>query len=165
MAMRMVRAATVSEWIAAPPEVVWQLVADVTRGGEWSGESLGCEWLDGAHEAKPGVRFRGRNKRRVFRWTRVSEVVSAVPLRELTWRTLHSLLYPDSTEWSIKLEEEAEGTRVTEEMHLLHMNRLMEIGIYWFIPAHRDRTQDLAGDLRRLKAVAERLAADPLAVG
>jgi Polyketide cyclase / dehydrase and lipid transport len=158
MAMRMVRAATVSEWIAAPPEVVWGLVADVTRGGEWSGESLGCEWLDGVHEATPGARFRGRNKRGLFGWQRISEVISVDRPRTLVWRTVPTFMYPDSTEWRLGLEEEAGGTRVTEEMRILRMYRPMEIGIYWFIPAHRDRTQDLAEDLQRLKLVAERQA-------
>ncbi|MGO9154394.1 SRPBCC family protein [Mycobacterium sp.] len=33
--------------IAAPPEVVYDLLADITRMGEWSPECCRCVWLDG----------------------------------------------------------------------------------------------------------------------
>ncbi|MEY2406750.1 MAG: Polyketide cyclase / dehydrase and lipid transport, partial [Acidimicrobiaceae bacterium] len=37
--------------IDADPEVVYGLVADVTRMGEWSPETVSAAWLDGATEA------------------------------------------------------------------------------------------------------------------
>jgi uncharacterized protein YndB with AHSA1/START domain len=49
----------VSVEIAAPPDAVYDLIADVTRMGEWSPECVRCRWLDGAQEARPGARFRG----------------------------------------------------------------------------------------------------------
>src|SRR5262249_61615069 len=61
----------------APIDAVWDVVRDVTRTGEWSHECLSVEWLDGATEARPGARFRGKNKARMFRWGRVCEVVSS----------------------------------------------------------------------------------------
>ena len=42
------------------PEVMWDLIPDVTRIGEWSPECVGARWLDGASPA-PGARFEGRN--------------------------------------------------------------------------------------------------------
>lgn len=155
MTMRLARSAKPSVWTAAPREVIWDVVADATRGGQWSGESLGCEWLDGASEARPGVRFKGRNQRGRMRWGRVNEVVVADRPRDLVWRTLPTVSYPDSTQWRISLEEEAGDTRATEEMRILHLPRPMEIGLYWLLPAHRDRSPDLAHDLQRLKLVAE----------
>ncbi|GAC1519546.1 MAG: SRPBCC family protein [Chloroflexota bacterium] len=145
----------VSVHVDASPDAVWDVIADVTRGGEWSGESCGCEWLDGATRAEPGARFRGRNRRRGWRWNRINEVASADRPRGLVWRTLPSALFRDSTEWRIALEPDAGGTRVSEEMQVLTISRPMEIALYWCMPVHRDRTADLLEDLRRLKAVVE----------
>jgi len=44
-----------STGIAAPPEVVWELVSDITRMGEWSPECRQCEWIGNA--AEPGREF------------------------------------------------------------------------------------------------------------
>jgi hypothetical protein len=41
--------------IAAPPEVVYDLLADITRMGEWSPECYRCVWLDGATAAQVGT--------------------------------------------------------------------------------------------------------------
>ena len=45
--------------IDAPPEVVYDLVADVTRTPEFSPEVRRCTWLDGATGPAVGARFRG----------------------------------------------------------------------------------------------------------
>src|SRR4051812_40486319 len=50
--------------IGAPPEAVWDLVADVTRIGEWSPEAVRAEWIDGATGPVVGARFKGHNKRK-----------------------------------------------------------------------------------------------------
>src|SRR5262245_25411777 len=98
--------------VAAAPDAVWDVVADVTRVGEWSHECVGAEWLDGATAAAPRARFRGRNRSGLFRWGRTCEIVTAEPW-ELTWRTVPTILYPDSTEWTIRLEAAAAGgTRI-----------------------------------------------------
>ena len=34
--------------VAAPPDEVWSLIADVTQMGSWSPETESCEWLGGA---------------------------------------------------------------------------------------------------------------------
>jgi hypothetical protein len=49
--------------IAAPLEVVWDLISDITRIGEWNVESRSCEWLAGATDPMPGARCRRRNRR------------------------------------------------------------------------------------------------------
>jgi len=140
--------------VDAPPDAVWDVVRDVTRVGEWSHECRTAVWLDGASEARPGTRFRGRNVAGVFRWGRVCEVVSADPW-ELTWRTVPSRFYPDRTTWTIRLREaEGGGTRIEQTFDGLGPELLLRLyGLV--IPAHRDRTEKLAGDLRRLGAVAE----------
>jgi hypothetical protein len=62
------RRGTASIEVAVPPEVVYLLVSDVTRMGEWSPECYRCTWLDDVGTAVPGARFRGYNKLGNFRW-------------------------------------------------------------------------------------------------
>lgn len=51
--------------IAAPPDLAYDLITDVTRMGEWSPECYRCDWVDGVVAAIPGARFRGYNRRSV----------------------------------------------------------------------------------------------------
>src|SRR5258708_6330417 len=67
----------VHQHIEAGPEVVYDLVADVTRMGEWSPECVGCEWVDGATGPAVGARFRGRNRHGLARWSNKPRVVAA----------------------------------------------------------------------------------------
>lgn len=43
--------------IDAHPDVVYDLIADVTRMPEFSPEVIRCEWLDGATGPAVGARF------------------------------------------------------------------------------------------------------------
>ena len=61
----------VSAQMAAAPEKLYDLVADLPRMGEWSPECAGGEWLGGATAARPGVRFRGKNENGRKRWQTV----------------------------------------------------------------------------------------------
>jgi hemerythrin-like domain-containing protein len=132
---------------------VWDVVRDATRIGEWSHECVGATWLDGAQAAVPGARFRGRNRNGVFRWGRVCEVIDATPWG-LTWRTVPTALFPDSTEWRIRLHEADGGTRIEQTFRALKVPRFLDVVYATALPAHRDRTRALTEDLRRLGAVA-----------
>jgi uncharacterized protein YndB with AHSA1/START domain len=54
--------ATAEEEVAARPELVWDLVADVTRVGEWSRECIWAAWLGEPGRPRPGARFIGHNR-------------------------------------------------------------------------------------------------------
>jgi uncharacterized protein YndB with AHSA1/START domain len=54
--------ATAEEVTAARPELVWDLVADVTRVGEWSPECIRAAWLGEPSRPQPGARFTGYNR-------------------------------------------------------------------------------------------------------
>ena len=141
--------------IAAVPESVWSVVADVTRVGEWSGECRGCAWVEPDRILAPGVRFRGRNRRGGLRWTRLNEVVVADRPRAIVWRTVARFPYPDSVEWRLRLDQVDGGTSVTQGFEVLHIPKMMEWGVGIVMPAHRDRSIDLADDLVRLKGLVE----------
>ncbi len=138
--------------ITAGIDEVWDVVRDPTRVGEWSHECLDGEWVGDAVEARPGARFRGRNKQGLFRWGRLCEVVSAEPY-ELVWRTVPTRLYPDSTEWSLRLEPVVGGTRIEQTFELVKGTKL-ELVYATMLPAHRDRTDALTQDLERIGALA-----------
>jgi hypothetical protein len=144
--------------VDADRDAVWDVVRDVTRVGEWSHECLAAEWLGGATAAVPGARFRGRNRNGIFRWGRVCEVVGAAPW-ELAWRTVPTVLYPDSTEWRIRLHEADGCTRIEQTFKVVKAPKILDVVYATVIPAHRDRTQALTDDLRRLGALAARTTA------
>jgi len=137
--------------VEAPAQAVWDVVSDVTRVGEWSGECRGCQWEPGSTAAVPGARFRGRNRRGGLRWTRLNEVVLADAPTELVWQTVAAGLYPDSVEWRLHISEDGASTRVEESYRIVTLPKVMEWALAVAMPAHRDRSRDLLEDLGRLK--------------
>jgi uncharacterized protein YndB with AHSA1/START domain len=150
---------TVSMDVDASPEQVWSLLTDLTRAGEWSHESTGGEWLDGAHGPVAGARFQGRNAQGSYRWTRQCEVLAVDPGRSISWRTVPTSLYRDSTIWTYVLEPTERGCRITQHFEIVQLGKIMDRVLYAVVPAHRDRSEALAGDVRRLGERAARLVA------
>ena len=54
--------AAAEEVVAARPELVWDLLADITRVGQWSPECIGAAWLAEPGRPRPGARFTGYNR-------------------------------------------------------------------------------------------------------
>src|SRR3954451_20430486 len=143
--------------VAAAPDAVYAIVSDVTRMGEWSPETIKCEWIDGATGPAVGARFKGSNKRGMARWSTKPRVVTADEGKEFAFVTTH--LGKDATKWSYRFEPADGGTKVTESFEMMFdmpwyftmTDRLM-MGI-------KDRKADLeegmAVTLQRLKASAE----------
>jgi len=75
------RGLDVTAAIRAPADVLYALVSDVTRMGEWSPENVGGRWLDGVPAPVVGARFRGSNRRGWRRWSTTCTVVAAEPGR------------------------------------------------------------------------------------
>ncbi|HYZ93746.1 MAG TPA: SRPBCC family protein [Actinomycetota bacterium] len=75
----------VEERIAAPAEVLYGLVSDITRTGEWSPENIGGRWLGGATGPAVSARFRGSNRRGLRRWSTTCTVVAADPGRRFAF--------------------------------------------------------------------------------
>lgn len=59
------------------PEVVWNLISDVTRTGDWSPENTGSRWRHGATGPALGARFQGTNRNGIFYWRTTAVVVAA----------------------------------------------------------------------------------------
>jgi len=152
------RNGTVTIEVDATPQQVWDLLTDVTRSGEWSHETRGGEWLDGATGPVPGARFRGRNQNGRSKWTRQCEVLTSDPGRSISWRTVPSAIYRDSTVWTYELEPTERGCRITQRFEVVKLGPIIDRILYAIVPAHRDRSEALAGDVRSLGEHAARVA-------
>ncbi|OBF29557.1 hypothetical protein A5724_24960 [Mycobacterium sp. ACS1612] len=140
--------------IAAPPDLVYQLVADVTRMGEWSPECYRCEWLDAATSASAGARFRGYNRRGRYRWERTAIVQVADPGREFAFTTIDDRTGRRETNWQYTMETSRSGTLLRERFEFLwcsFTNRALEM----LAPRGRQVQRGIEETLARIKRAAE----------
>ena len=98
--------------IAVPPEQVYDLVADVTRMGEWSPENTGGRWVGDAVGPDAGVRFRGSNRKGLRRWTTTCTVTAADRGERFAFDVKLGPL-PIAT-WEYIFRADDGGTKVTE---------------------------------------------------
>jgi hypothetical protein len=148
----------VSAYMAAPPETVYDLVADVTRTPEFSPEVQSCTWLDGATKAAVGARFKARNKvQRGPGWSNKPVVTVADRGREFTFTRTE--LGGGTMRWSYRFEPEGAGTRVTESYEVLRPLTAFMWFVIGTVCGRKDRRSDLRAGmqltLERIKAVAE----------
>lgn len=158
---RVQRNGSIAVLVDADIDAVWNVVRDPTRVGEWSHECVACRWIDGANDARPGARFRGRNRQGVFAWGRICEIVTAEP-HEIVWRTVPTRRYGDSTVWALRLARSGSQTRIEQTFQVVRGTWLEPV-FARLLPAHRDRTRALEEDLRRIGELAA--ASDPSATG
>jgi hypothetical protein len=100
--------------IKCSPEELYDMVADVTRVGEWSPMCTACWWDegDGPHV---GAKFTGRNERPEATWETRSEVVAADRGRKFAWVVVEP---PTGARWSYSFAAVDGGTEVTETWEL-----------------------------------------------
>ncbi|MCP2315027.1 Polyketide cyclase / dehydrase and lipid transport [Nocardia amikacinitolerans] len=140
---------------AERPEAVWAVLTDITRVGEWSHECRGADWVGDSTRVEVGARFRGRSKSGFLRWRRICTVTVADAPKELVWVT-HGGIFGDHTEWRFLLRPTPDGTRIRQTYRVLALPVWFDRMIYRFLPAHRDRSRALQGDLDRLAQLVER---------
>ncbi|MEO6714176.1 MAG: SRPBCC family protein [Mycobacteriales bacterium] len=164
MAKELARDCRVEVEVAAPVDAVWRVVADVTRTGEWSHECHRVELLHGATSAVRGTQLHGGNKSLWWRWSRTSEIIELEPGRLISWRTIPTWRFVDSTEWRITLQPVPIGTRIVQTYQVVRCPRWWEWLAVHANPPHRDRSVALAADVRRIGdvAVADIAAANPI---
>lgn len=101
----------VSRTIAASPDQLYALVADLPRMGEWSPDNDGGEWVKGT-PGEVGSTFKGRNHRGRRRWSTVATVAIAEPGREFAFDVSASGVAV--ARWGFRLEPSNGGTTVTQ---------------------------------------------------
>lgn len=106
--------------IDAPPETVWQLVADITRMGEWSPECVRAEWEDGATGPAVGAHFHGYNKIDTYEWDAPCIVT------ECESGTVFAFEVPRGDEapttWRFEFAASGSGTSLTESFDAPRIN-------------------------------------------
>jgi hypothetical protein len=149
----------VSVHIDAPPDVVYALVADVTRTPEFSPEILRCTWLGGATGPAVGARFEAVNKvTRGPAWKNRPVVIAAQPGREFAFSRTEK--FSGTLVWRYELAPDGDRTRLTESYEVTRP--ITRLG--WFIidrlfGCHDRRTELRAGmqqTLDNIRDAAER---------
>jgi hypothetical protein len=152
---------TVSSQISidAAPEVVYALVADVTRTGEWSPECVRCRWLNGATAAAVGAQYRGHSRNGWRRWSTTSTIRVAQPGVELAWDVTY--LGRPVARWAYRLSPAEGGGTLLEEAVEDRRERWLQVTSPW-ITGSRDRAARNADtidtSLQRIKRLAENAA-------
>jgi hypothetical protein len=98
--------------VEAAPVVLYDLVSDVTRMGEWSPETTSCRWTRGGTGPVVGAQFRGKNRRGWFRWTTTCRVLVADPGSHFTFDVRFGPI--PMARWDYRFVPEEGGCRVTE---------------------------------------------------
>ncbi len=99
--------------IARSAESLYDMVADVTRMGEWSPVCKAC-WWDAGDSARAGAWFTGRNELPERAWETRSQVVAAERGREFAWVVGGSYV-----RWGYTFTPADGATRVTESWEFL----------------------------------------------
>lgn len=99
--------------IAGQAELLYDMVSDVTRMGDWSPVCKAC-WWDEGDGPRVGARFTGRNETSERTWETRSEVVAADRGREFAFVVGDSWV-----RWGYTFTPDEGGTKVTESWEFL----------------------------------------------
>jgi uncharacterized protein YndB with AHSA1/START domain len=114
--------------IDASPEVVWNLITNVTRMAEWSPECIRAEWVDGASAPKVGAEFHGYNRLGNVEWDMRCVITTCEPVRHFAFSVPPES--PVATLWHFELTPIANGTRLTESFDAPIINVDGSVGNY-----------------------------------
>lgn len=109
--------------VAAPPEELYDFIADMPAIGEISAQCVGGVWESDARGV--GAYFIGSNAWRERTWKIRVRVVAADPGREFAWENLGDPSNPDPDDlpglirWAYTFEPVDGGTRVEETWRIL----------------------------------------------
>jgi uncharacterized protein YndB with AHSA1/START domain len=159
--------AAAEQVVAARPERVWDLVADISRIGAWSPECIRAAWLGKPGRPQPGARFSGRNRLPGgFEYEVTCVVTEADRPRAFAWVVLDDRGDParPSSSWRYRIDP-LPGGRSRVRQHFTHgpgasylrvaaakaPDRAAEI-----LAGRRDRLRaNMTATLRAMKAAAE----------
>jgi Polyketide cyclase / dehydrase and lipid transport len=104
--------------IERPADEVWAMVVDIGRMGDWSPETYSAAWIDGATGPEVGARFKGKNKRRLFKWTSTVRVTECDPGRSFEFVVVQGK--HDATRWRYEFTPNGDGScEATESYEVL----------------------------------------------
>ena len=141
--------------VEASPELVYGMVADLPRMGEWSAECRAVEWVGEPGGAATGQAFRGHNQLGPYKWTMRGRVVVADPGREFAFATLEG--DGDGTRWRYRFEHSGTGTDVVESYEVVNEPWYVRLANL-VVPRGRLLQRGMQQTLERIKAAAEAAA-------
>jgi uncharacterized protein YndB with AHSA1/START domain len=159
--------AAAEEVVAARPELVWDLVADVTRVGGWSPECIRAAWIGEPGRPQPGTRFTGHNRLpNGFEYDVTCVVTEADRPRAFAWAVLDDSGDParPSSLWRYRIDPlPGGGSRVRQRFtHGPGASYLREVaakapsGAAQIVAARLDELRaNMRATLRAMKAAAE----------
>lgn len=155
--------AAVERTIDAPADALYELITDITSTGERSNECRRAKWLSPSPgEALVGARFRGHNRSRGVRWSRVCEVIEAHPGRAFAFRTVPERFDPsrrDSTIWRYELLPDNGHTTVRHSYEIsVPALRAVKALCGVVFPQHRDMRPAMQHTLEALERQARAAA-------
>ena len=145
--------------VAAPADVVYDLIANLPRMGDWSPECERVTWRGDATGATKGARFIGHNRAGAVRWVTQGEIVSAERGRNLAFEISFGPMKVARWEYFIVPDEDsADGCTVVEEWtdrrpawYRVPADKLLG-------PREKINRRGIQVTLENLKRAAERLA-------
>jgi hypothetical protein len=143
--------------VAAAPDRLWGLIADVTQMGKWSPVCRRYEWTHSAVGPEVGARFIGHNRQGPVRWSRVCEITTSDQGREFAFHTLFQ--GAEATRWRYRFDATPAGTRVTESYEVVSIPRWVQLlhrlpGMQ--AKARRDALDNMTRTLERLRTAAQK---------
>jgi hypothetical protein len=142
-------------FIDADADLLYEMVSDLPRIGEWSPECEAVEWEGEVTEPVEGSTFLGHNAvgpGRRIRYSRHGRVLTAEAGREFAFVTDEG--GRESTVWRYRFEAEGSGTRVTESYEVRWIPvwaRILDVPLN----RHKELLQNMRTTLERLKVAAE----------
>jgi hypothetical protein len=141
---------SVTQVIEAPCEVVYDLVGDVARMGEWSPECVGADRPDPG-PIEVGHEFTGRNARDENEWDVPCRVIEADCPRVISWAAGDD---ETGTTWAFEFRPAGRGrTEVTESFDSLRLRHPEWAEM--LAGRHGQLVDDMSATLAALKASAE----------
>ncbi|HOF63305.1 MAG TPA: SRPBCC family protein [Dermatophilaceae bacterium] len=101
--------------IDAPASLVYDLIADLTRMGEWSPECERVSWRGSATKATKGAQFVGFNRRGTLRWITFGKITAAEQGRHLAFDVFFGPMAISHWEYFVVPDTNGEGCTVAEE--------------------------------------------------
>ncbi len=151
----------VEHTVAATPQAVYALLADVTRMPEFTPLVDRIEWLDGATRAALGARFKTRNTiGRGPRWSNKPVITVLRPDEEIAWERTEPLM--GTIEWRYRLEPVHGQTRIIESYRMIRPVTAagwFVIGTLYGVKDNRAmQRRGMEETLRRIQQVVEQAA-------
>ena len=144
--------------VAASPDAVYDLVADITRMGEWSPVCRQGEWTDDGHQW-----FSGTNTTPERSWTTQCRIDVAERGKEFTFVNCGMAGDSELVRWSYTFAPAGDGAQVTESWEVLpgyadFMGRVAPgMDVIAYLDGVKPTTQEgMRTTFANLKAAAER---------